>query len=108
MSIAEWRNQLKNGEISSTELVDEYLSRIEKIDGKLNAFLEVTAQRARADAKRVDEARAAGNTLPPLAGIPIAIKDNLCTKGIKTTCSSRMLESFYSLSTKIILNSYRY
>ena len=94
MSIAELRQQLKLGNVSAVELVDEQLSRIDEIDEKLNAFLEVTAERAKEDAKRVDEARAAGDPLPPLAGIPIAIKDNLCTKGIKTTCSSRMLENF--------------
>ncbi|WP_320667558.1 Asp-tRNA(Asn)/Glu-tRNA(Gln) amidotransferase subunit GatA [Prochlorococcus sp. MIT 1307] len=94
MSIAELRHQLELGNVSARELVDEKLSRISKVDGKINAFLEVTIDRARADAKRIDEARAAGDPLPPLAGIPLAIKDNLCTKGVTTTCSSRMLEHF--------------
>jgi aspartyl-tRNA(Asn)/glutamyl-tRNA(Gln) amidotransferase subunit A len=60
----------------------------------VHAYLEVTAERARADADRIDALRAAGEPLPPLAGVPLAIKDNLCTKGIPTTCSSRMLEGF--------------
>ncbi len=94
MGIASWRQQLKNGEISARELVDSHLSRITAIDGELNAFIAVTAERARADADRIDEARSAGESLPPLAGVPLAIKDNLCTKGIATTCSSRMLENF--------------
>ncbi len=94
MSIAEWRQQLKLGKVSSLELVEEKLARIKKVDGKLHAFLEVTSDRARADAKRIDEARAKGQELPPLAGIPFAIKDNLCTKGVLTTCSSKMLEQF--------------
>ncbi len=94
MSIAELRRQLNLGKVSAKELVDEHLSRIKKVDTKLNAFLEITAEKALADAIRVDEARAAGCVLPPLAGIPIAIKDNLCTKGVTTTCSSRMLEHF--------------
>ena len=94
MSIAKWRHQLKLGKISARELVDEKLSRIKKIDGKLNAFLEVTEERAREDAKKIDEAFSAGESLPPLAGIPFAIKDNLCTRAITTTCSSRMLEHF--------------
>ena len=94
MSIAELRQQLKLGKLSVSELVDDQLSRINEVDKQLNAFLEVTSERAREDAKRIDKALAAGDPLPPLAGIPIAIKDNLCTKGIKTTCSSRMLEHF--------------
>ncbi len=94
MGIAEWRGQLERGEVSARELTDLHLARIDAVDGTVKAFLTVTAERARSDADRIDAARAAGEPLPPLAGIPLAIKDNLCTAGIATTCSSRMLEGF--------------
>ena len=94
MTISAWRGQLLNGEVSSRELVDQQLERIQSVDTEIHAFVELTAERARADADRVDAARAAGEDLGPLAGVPLAIKDNLCTRGVRTTCSSRMLEQF--------------
>ncbi len=94
MTISAWRQQLQSGEVSSRELVDQHLKRLESSEPSLNAFVEVTADQARAEASCIDEARAAGEMLGPLAGLPLAIKDNLCTKGVRTTCSSRMLEQF--------------
>lgn len=94
LSAAQLSEKLTFGELSSCEVVDSYLQSIEEKDGEIGAYLTVTAQAAREKAKQIDAKRAAGDRLPPLAGIPGAIKDNMCTKGVKTTCASKMLESF--------------
>nr|WP_290695275.1 Asp-tRNA(Asn)/Glu-tRNA(Gln) amidotransferase subunit GatA [Halomonas sp. UBA3074] len=86
---------LKSGEFSSRELTTHYLQRIEKADGELNSFISVTAEQALKHAELADNARAAGNA-GPLAGIPLALKDIFCTRDVKTSCGSKMLDNFIS------------
>jgi aspartyl-tRNA(Asn)/glutamyl-tRNA(Gln) amidotransferase subunit A len=82
-------------QFSSVELTRRYLERIERHQGTLNAFIDVTAEAALAQAAVADQRRAAGNA-PPLTGVPIAHKDIFCTAGVRTTCGSRMLANFVS------------
>jgi aspartyl-tRNA(Asn)/glutamyl-tRNA(Gln) amidotransferase subunit A len=93
-SICELHQQLVNKERSAVEIVQEALNRIEQLDSKLNSFLCVTADRALQQAQQVDAKIAAGEEIGLLAGIPIGIKDNLCTQGIPTTCASKILQNF--------------
>ncbi|EAW37510.1 Asp-tRNA(Asn)/Glu-tRNA(Gln) amidotransferase subunit GatA [Lyngbya sp. PCC 8106] len=93
-SICELHQQLVNKERSAVEIAQEALERIEQLDSKLNSFLCVTADRALQQARQVDAKIAAGEEIGLLAGIPIGIKDNLCTQGITTTCASKILENF--------------
>lgn len=88
--------QLASGSISSVELTQHYLDRIEKHDSAIGSFLHVDRDGALAEAKRVDEKRSSGQPLGPLAGVPISIKDNLSTRTLPTTCASKMLENFKS------------
>ncbi|MGB1504610.1 MAG: Asp-tRNA(Asn)/Glu-tRNA(Gln) amidotransferase subunit GatA [Acidimicrobiales bacterium] len=85
---------VRSGERSAVEVVEEYLDRIETLDAELNAFNLVMADEARRVAAAVDERIAAGNDPGPLAGVPVALKDNMCTRGIATTCSSKILEGW--------------
>lgn len=94
MNAVEISRALKKGELSSVEITKFYLKRIEELDGKINAFLTVTADLALKTAKNIDESRARGENLPEYAGIPIALKDLIVTKGIRTTCASKILENF--------------
>jgi aspartyl-tRNA(Asn)/glutamyl-tRNA(Gln) amidotransferase subunit A len=95
LTLAQLAAGLRQGEFSSVELTQALLERIGRHDGELNAFVTVTAEQALTAAKRADEARAAGET-GPLNGLPIVHKDIFCTKGVLTTCGSRMLENFVS------------
>jgi len=93
-SIRELHKQLVNKERSAVEITQAALDRIQALEPKLHSFLCVTAQRALQQAQEVDAKIAEGEKIGLLAGIPIGIKDNMCTKGILTTCASRMLENF--------------
>ena len=86
---------LKAKKVSSVELTRQYLGRIGRLNGELNAFITVDEARALSDARRADARRAKGEA-GPLTGIPIAHKDIFCTKGLRTTCGSRMLADFVS------------
>lgn len=93
MKISQLRAALDKKELSAEEAAKSYFDRIEKYDGELESYITVTKEKAFEQAKvaqkRIDEGNAA-----PLTGIPMAIKDNICTEGVKTTCSSNILESF--------------
>jgi aspartyl-tRNA(Asn)/glutamyl-tRNA(Gln) amidotransferase subunit A len=81
-------------QIKAREVVDHYLAQIEARDGEINAFNIVTADHARAQADAIDAALASGEKVGALAGVPVALKDNLCTHGVPTTCSSKILEGW--------------
>lgn len=85
---------IKKGKITSTELVRSVLQRIEQTDSKLNAYITINKEQALKKAAEVDKLIKSGKDLGALAGVPIAIKDNICTKDIKTTCASKILSDF--------------
>ncbi len=93
LTIIEAQKALQKGTISARELAEAHISAIEA-SKTLNAFITETRGRAIEDAVASDERRSDGNSLGPLDGIPLAIKDLFCTEGILTTAGSRMLEAF--------------
>ena len=89
----ELHDKLVSKEISSVELTENVYSRIDEVEDKVQAYVTLDKENAMAQAAKVDAKIAAGEAIAPLAGIPGAIKDNICTKGLLTTCSSKMLSN---------------
>ncbi|MFL1674942.1 Asp-tRNA(Asn)/Glu-tRNA(Gln) amidotransferase subunit GatA [Paenibacillus dendritiformis] len=94
MTISQARQDLADRKISAAELAEASFARIAQTDGRVQAFLTLNEEGAKAQAKRIDERRAAGETLHPLAGIPAGLKDNIVSEGMRTTCASRFLENY--------------
>ncbi|MDO5287035.1 MAG: Asp-tRNA(Asn)/Glu-tRNA(Gln) amidotransferase subunit GatA [Actinomycetia bacterium] len=91
---AEMSARLAAKDVSATELVQAHLDQIEAVEPQVHSFLHVDAERALATARQIDDRRAAGAELGPLAGVPVGLKDAFCYQGAPTTCGSRMLEGW--------------
>lgn len=94
LSVAEMEQEMEKGRLSAREAAQAYLRQIEQKEPEIGAFLLVQKEQALRQAEQIDARRAKGQNLGALAGIPMALKDNLCTRGIPTTCASKMLENF--------------
>lgn len=94
LGVREASDLLRRGEISARELTDAVLDEIDRRDSTIRAYITVTADAARDQASSVDRRRLAGEDLSPLAGIPIAVKDNMSTRGVRTTCASHILDQY--------------
>jgi aspartyl-tRNA(Asn)/glutamyl-tRNA(Gln) amidotransferase subunit A len=88
------RDGIEAGAMSAVEVTRAYLARAEELNPKLSCFLTIDHEGALAAASQVDRARESGVPLGPLAGVPIALKDNLCTRGVRTTCASKILGGY--------------
>ena len=95
-TIHELHKKLVNGQISAVELTQRYIDRKDKSESDIQAFLSDSREAALAVAAQVDKKIAAGEDIADLAGIPGAIKDNICIKGQQATCASKMLASYQS------------
>jgi len=88
------RERIVSGELRSLEVVESIFRKIDEVEGKVNSYITLTREEALRRAAEVDERASKGDDLGPLAGVPTAVKDVLCTRGVRTTCGSRMLENF--------------
>src|SRR6516225_12249145 len=94
LSITSARDSIATKKVSARELAADYFKRIAARNGELNAYLTLSEERAYKQADRVDALVAAGKSLPPMAGVPIAVKDVISTRGVRTTCGSKILSNY--------------
>ncbi len=96
LTVHELKDKLAKKEITSKQIVESYSKRMDEKEKDVKAFVTETKENALKMAEEIDAKREKGEDVSEFAGVPIGIKDNICTKGVKTTCSSRMLENFVS------------
>jgi len=106
MTLAELSAMLQAGDVSSTELTEHFLSRIRQYDTTLNSFITVVEDQAMTQAAAADKALNSG-AAGPLTGVPIAHKDIFCTRGIRTSCGSKMLDSFISPYDATVVSKFK-
>jgi aspartyl-tRNA(Asn)/glutamyl-tRNA(Gln) amidotransferase subunit A len=88
------KQMMQKGEVSSEEIVSSVYDQIRKVNPHINAYITLTEGQARETARKIDQRRRKGEDLGALAGLPVAVKDNICTRGIRTTCASKILSNF--------------
>ncbi len=103
-TVAELADKLQKGEITSVQLTKSYFDRIKELEPSIKAYVTTLEDTAMQKAEEVDNKRKAGEQVSRYAGIPIAVKDNMCIDGVKTTCSSKMLENFVAPYNATIIN----
>ncbi|HOC32130.1 MAG TPA: amidase family protein, partial [Armatimonadota bacterium] len=90
----ETASAVAKGEVSAREVAEAALRRIEALEPRISALLTVTADRALETADAIDARRSAGEALPPLAGVPVAVKANMAVRGVETNCASKILKGW--------------
>ena len=94
MNFNSLRKNIIGNNVSVKELVNDFFAKIDQKDSEINSYICTTRKNAISQAEKIDKLIQNKEKLPPLAGMPIAIKDNICTKGVATTCASKMLKNF--------------
>ena len=99
LTVNETLDKIKAGEITRKDVVESYIKRMNEKENDIQAFVTSTAGRALEEAEKIDQKALSGENVSLNAGIPIGIKDNICTEGIKTTCASKMLPLYLRRSS---------
>ena len=94
LTLSELQRKFTAGDVTATEIVRAYFLRVTQVEPKVNAYLTQCKEAALAQAERLDQALKGWRKTTPMMAMPLAVKDNICTEGVRTTCASRMLDTF--------------